>query len=217
MDAVLQNFRRSFGPSTPFFHSLSLDPLATMEELYKGADRYSTLEDNIRAVTQTVMITNQPSEKDKSVGKKLYVSNKGQNEDRKRPQDQSKKRREPPQFTPLNISYERLLPLIRDLPNFKWSVPIQTDPTQRNKSLRCNYHRDHGHETDRCRSLSSRKADQGRTPQEVPQGSRSGDQGVESGQPTCRITASLAAPLEPGPTINYILGGSVDDQYQSKH
>ena len=31
MDAVLQNFRRSFGPTTPFFHSLSMDPLATMD------------------------------------------------------------------------------------------------------------------------------------------------------------------------------------------
>ena len=31
MDAVLQNFRRSFGPSTPFFHSLSLDPPTIME------------------------------------------------------------------------------------------------------------------------------------------------------------------------------------------
>ena len=31
MDAVLQNFRISFMPSTPFFHSLSLNPPATME------------------------------------------------------------------------------------------------------------------------------------------------------------------------------------------
>ena len=35
---VLQNFRRSFGPTTPFFQSLSLDPPATMEELYRRAD-----------------------------------------------------------------------------------------------------------------------------------------------------------------------------------
>ena len=122
-----------------------------MEELYRRADRYSTLEDNIRATTQTVMITNQPTEKDKSTGKKL--SNKGQNGDGKRPRDQSQKRREPSQFTLLNISYERLLPLIHDLPDFKWPTPIQTDPAQRNKSLRCDYHRDHGHETNRCRSL----------------------------------------------------------------
>ena len=51
MDAVLQNFRRSFGLSTPFFHSLSVDPAATMEELYMRAGRYSTLEDNIQAAT----------------------------------------------------------------------------------------------------------------------------------------------------------------------
>ena len=33
MDAVLQNFRRSFGPTTPIFHSLSLDLPAIIEEL----------------------------------------------------------------------------------------------------------------------------------------------------------------------------------------
>ena len=32
-----------------------------------------------------------------------------------------------------------------------------------------------------------------------------------------RIEASLELPLEPRPTINYILGGPTDDQYQSKH
>ena len=45
MDAVLKKFRRSFGLSTPFFHSLSLDSLAT-----RWADKYSMLEDNICAV-----------------------------------------------------------------------------------------------------------------------------------------------------------------------
>ena len=61
MDAVLQNFQRSYGPTTPFFHSLSLDPPATMEELYRRADKYSMLENNIRAASQTVMITAQSS------------------------------------------------------------------------------------------------------------------------------------------------------------
>ena len=79
MDAVLQNFKRSFGLLTPFFHSLSLNLLATMEELYRQADLYSTLEDNIRATTQMVMITNQLDEKEKSTGKKSSASSKGQN------------------------------------------------------------------------------------------------------------------------------------------
>ena len=151
MYAILQNFRRIFGPSTPFFLPLSLDPLATMGELYRRADRYSMLEDNIRAATQTVMITSQPAEGSNSSGKQPSKSKEGQNKDQKRSCDQSQKKREPP--PPLNVSYERLLPVIRDLPEFKWPAPIQTDPSQRNKFLWCDYHRDHEHETNRCRSL----------------------------------------------------------------
>ena len=49
MDAVLQNFRKSFGPTTPFFQSLSLDPLATNKELYRRENKFPTLEDNIWA------------------------------------------------------------------------------------------------------------------------------------------------------------------------
>ena len=51
MDAVLHNIRRSFGPTTPFFQSLSYDPPVTMEELYRRADKFSMLEDNIRAAS----------------------------------------------------------------------------------------------------------------------------------------------------------------------
>ena len=77
MDAVLQNFRRSFAPSTPFFHSLSLDPPATMEELYRRPNRYSTLEDNIRATTQIVMITTKPIGSNKPEGKKPFEPREG--------------------------------------------------------------------------------------------------------------------------------------------
>ena len=89
MDAVLKNFRRSFRPSTPFFQSLSLDPPATMEELYRRVDRYSMLEDNIRVATQTIMITNQPDERNKPPGKKPSKSKEGQGRDQKRSRDQS--------------------------------------------------------------------------------------------------------------------------------
>ena len=121
-----------------------------MEELYRRVDRYSMLEDNIHAVTQTFMITNQPIEGNKALGKMPSESKEGQSRDRKRSHDQSQKKRELPQFTPLNVSYERLLPIIRDLPEFQWPAPIQTFPSQRNKSSQCDYYRDHRHETDRC-------------------------------------------------------------------
>ena len=89
MDVVLQNFRRNFASSTPFFHSLSLNPSAIMKELYKRADRYSTLEDNIRATTQTVMITSKPIGSSKPEGKKLPEPREGHGKNRKRSRDQS--------------------------------------------------------------------------------------------------------------------------------
>ena len=39
---------------------------------------------------------------------------------------------------------------------------------------------------------------------------------MESGQATDRHSASTTGPSESRPTINYISGGSSDDQYQSK-
>ena len=93
MDAVLQNFRRSFGPTTQFFQSLSLDPPATMEELYRWANKFSTLEDNIRAASQIVMITTH-SGKPATKGSSEQKNN--QNKGQKRPEGQSEKRKEPP-------------------------------------------------------------------------------------------------------------------------
>ena len=150
MDAVFQNFRRSFGPTTPFFQSLSLDPPETMEELYRRADKFSTLEDNIRVASQTVMITAQNT---KSVVKGPSEQKRGQGKSQKLPRGHSEKKKDPPQFTTLNISYDRLLPLIHDLPDFKWPSPMRVGLDQCNRSLWCYYHRDHGHETNQCQSL----------------------------------------------------------------
>ena len=212
MDAVLQNFRRSFGPTTPFFQSLSLDPPVTMEELYRQADKFSTLEDNIRVTSQTVMITTQ-SNKPANKGSSGQKSDQGKNQ--KRPDEQAEKRKDPPQFTALNIAYDRLLPLIWDLLDFKWPPQMRAGPDQRNRSLRCDYHRDHGHGTNNCQSLKFL----------VEKLIRAGHlrrylRGPTSGAPaipeTDKAVAEIEHAPEPRPTINFILGGPADSQYQSK-
>ena len=71
-----------------------------MEELYKRADRYSTLEDNICAATQIVMIISKPTESNKSMRKKSFESKEGQSKNRKQSRDQSQKKREPQQCNP---------------------------------------------------------------------------------------------------------------------
>ena len=212
MDAVLQNFWRSFGPTTQFFQSLSLDPPATMEELYRRADKFSTLEHNIRATSQTVMITTQ-SGKPTAKGSSEQKSN--QNKSQKRPKVKSEKCKEPPQFTPLNIAYDRLLPLIRDLPDFKWPPPMRAGPNQRNRFLRCNYHRDHGHETNHFQSLKflvEKLIRAGHLRRYL----REPINGVAATPTADTVIADTEHASGPRQAINVILGGPADSQYQSK-
>ena len=61
MDAVLQIFKRSICPSTPFFESLAKKPPTTMDDLFRRANKYSMLEDDVRAATQQVMVARQAS------------------------------------------------------------------------------------------------------------------------------------------------------------
>ena len=183
-----------------------------MEELYRRADKYSTLEDNIRAASQTVMITPQSG---KPTTKSQPEHKGSQGKIQNRPQEQSEKKRDPPQFTPLNISYNRLLPLIRDHPEFKWPPPMQTNPDQRNRSLRCDYHSDHGHETNQCQGLKlmiERLIRAGHLRRFIQEPTRT----VETAPASNRVVVAAEHSSEPKPTINFILGGPVNDQYQSK-
>ena len=212
MDAILQNFRRSFGQTTPFFQSLSLDPPATMQELYRRADKFSKLEDNIWAASQTIMITAQNG---KPATKGLSEQKSSQGKGQKRPDGQSKKRKDPPQFLALNITYDRLLPIIRELPDFKWPPPMRAGRDQRNRSLRCHYHRDHGHETNNCQSLKflvEKLIRAGHLRRYLREPTRE----ATTAPPANRVVADTEHASGPRPTINFILGGSADSQYQSK-
>ena len=94
-------------------------------------------------------------------------------------------------------------------------VPIQSDPSQRNQSLRCDYHIDHGHETNRCRSLKFMVERLIRV-SHLRRYVRETVCGAEAAPTVERIAASIELSPEPRSTINYILGGPTDDQYQYK-
>ena len=130
MDAVLQNFRRSFGPTTPFFHSQSLDPRATMEELYRLVDKYSTLEDNIRAASQTVMITAQSS-KPSTEGQSEQKGSQSKNQHRSQDQSEIKKKGTPTVY-PSEHLLQHTISSHSGSPDFKWPTPIQSDLAQHN-------------------------------------------------------------------------------------
>ena len=126
-----------------------------------------------------------------------------------------RRRKTPPQFTALNIAYDRLLPFIRDLPDFKWPPPMRVGPDQCNRSLRCDYHRDHGHETNHCQSLKfpiEKLIRAGHLRWYLREPTR----GATTVPTTDMAVAEIKHALEPRPTINFILGGPANSQYQSK-
>ncbi|RVW89373.1 hypothetical protein CK203_045468 [Vitis vinifera] len=148
MDVVLQIFKRSIYPSTPFFESLAKKPPTTMDDIFRRANKYSMLEDDVRAATQQVLVAGQAP--------------RGGTERNAKPPDRpgpSDRRQEGPShpdrppLTPLSISYEKLLPMIQGLSDFRWPRPQGTDPSKRDHSKRCVFHKEHGHTMETCRCL----------------------------------------------------------------
>ncbi|RVW60021.1 hypothetical protein CK203_089513 [Vitis vinifera] len=152
MDAVLQIFKRSICPRTLFFESLAKKPPTSMDDLFRHASKYFMLEDDVCAATQQVLVAGQATKS------KTTRSFKAPNHPRSSNRGQDERR---PSFirTPLTKSYKKLLPIIRDLPGFRWPVPIRSNPSERNRNKRCDYHKDHGHTTETCINLHYRVKD----------------------------------------------------------
>ena len=92
---------------------------------------------------------------------------------------------------------------------------MSAGPDQRNRSLRCNYHRDHDHETNHCQSLKfliKKLIWVGHLRRYLREPTRE----ATAAPTTDRAVAEIEHAPEPRPTINFILRGPANGQYQSK-
>ena len=64
MDVVLQIFKWSICPGTPFLESLAKKPPTTMDDLFWRTNKYSMLEDIVHAAIQQILVTGQPTRND---------------------------------------------------------------------------------------------------------------------------------------------------------
>ena len=94
-------------------------------------------------------------------------------------------------------------------------APMRTTPDQRNRSLRCDYHWDHDHETNHCQSLKFLVEKLIRA-RHVRRYIRESTRETETAPAADKAIVGAEHPYEPRPTINFILEGPTDDQYQSK-
>ncbi|RVX18141.1 hypothetical protein CK203_004370 [Vitis vinifera] len=103
--------------------------------------------------------------------------------------------------------------MIQGLSDFRWPRPLETDPSIRDRSKKCAFHKDHGHTTETCRSLQylvERLIKAGHLKQYLRSdtGGRDASQHHNSGAPR--------APVAPKAVINYINGGPSDEEYDSR-
>ncbi|XP_034708967.1 uncharacterized protein LOC117932027 [Vitis riparia] len=208
MDAVLQIFKRNICPGTPFFESLAKKPPTIMDDLFRCASKYSMLEDDVRAATQQILVASQTSRSGVERSSKLP--------DRPRPsgrRQEEQSRPELPPLTPLSISYEKLLPMIQDLSDFRWPGPLRADPAKRDHSKKCVYHKEHGHTTETCRSLHylvEKLIRAGHLKQYLCSNAKVRNTSRNHNSGTSKI------PAAPKAIINYIHRGPLDEEYDSK-
>ncbi|RVW12559.1 hypothetical protein CK203_008912 [Vitis vinifera] len=202
------DLQESICPGTPFFESLAKKPPTTMDDLFRRANKYSMLEDDVRAATQQVLVAGRASRDN--------ADRHAKPPDRPKPVDRRQdgpSRPDRPPITPLSVSYEKLLPMIQGLSDFRWPRPLETDPSIRDRSKKCAFHKDHGHTTETCRSLQylvERLIKAGHLKQYLRSdtGGRDASQHHNSGAPR--------APVAPKAVINYINGGPSDEEYDSR-
>ena len=166
------------------------------------------LEDEVCAATQQVLVAGQPSRGD--VERNAKPSDRPRSSDRRQ---EGSSRPDRPPLTPLSISYEKLLPMIQGLSDFRWPRPQGTDPSTRDHSKRCAFHKEHGHTTETCRSLQylvERLIKAGHLKQYLRSdaGGKVTSQHHNPGAPR--------APAAPKAVINYINGVPSDEEYDSK-
>ena len=93
--------------------------------------------------------------------------------------------------------------------------PMRAGPDQRHISLRCYYDRDHGHETNHCQSLRF-MVEKLIWARHLRRYLRKPTCGATVAPTVDRAVANIEHASGPRSTIDFILGGPADNQYQSK-
>ena len=69
------------------------------------------------------------------------------------PQFERRRRYSPQRFTPLTASVSQVLCEVRNEQFLRWPTQMKSDPSTRDNTKYCEFHRDYGHRTDDCIQL----------------------------------------------------------------
>ena len=131
--------------------SLAKNPLKTMAEMLLKTQKYMNVEDTLAAIKDIEKPGDEIRRKDdKRRGQKRERPDRQNNDGARRKDDKSPRT---VKFTPLIMPVDKILTQINNDHYLKWPRPLHSSPNVCDKNKYCQFHKDHGHNTEDCRDL----------------------------------------------------------------
>ena len=156
--------------SKDLMFSISKNPQASMAEVLAKAEKYINGEETIISKKESSSTHKEKSGTDKRRGRSLKRQSEQERSPKKDgerspkrcgnlrdrlgpPQFERRRRYSPQRFTPLTASVSQVLREVRNKQFLRWPTQMKSDPTTRDNTKYCEFHRDYGHRTDDCIQL----------------------------------------------------------------
>ena len=156
--------------SKDLMFSISKNPQASMAEVFTKAEKYINDEEALISKKGSSSTHKKKNGTDKRQGRSPKRQ-RDQERSPKKDRERSPKRRgslrdrlglphyelrqqySPRRFTPLTAAVSQVLREVQHEQFLRWPSQMRSDPTKRDNTKYCEFHRDHGHQTDDCRQL----------------------------------------------------------------
>ena len=156
--------------SKDLMFSISKNPQASMAEVLAKAEKYINGEEALISKRRALPPTKKKSGTDKrrgrspkrQSGRERTPKKEGERSSKRHgnlrdrigpPQFERQRRYSPQRFTPLTASVSQVLREVRNEQFLRWPTQMKSDPTARDNTKYCEFHRDYGHRTDDCIQL----------------------------------------------------------------
>jgi hypothetical protein len=143
---VLMALMNGIHPQNPLALEVARKPPADLQEFMERAVEFINGEESIRALTATRQAGTVTSKKEPSatslLPKKGLFGKKGEKGKQATTRELN--------LTPLNIGLVDILREVMTIPEARYPTPMRAPPEKRSMNKYCEYHRDHGHDTEDC-------------------------------------------------------------------
>ena len=156
--------------SKDLMFSISKNPQASMTEVLSKAEKYINSEEALISNKESSSNHKERSRTDKQQGRipeRQRNRERSPKKDRERspkrrtgvrdrlgpPQPELHRRYSPQQFTPMTTTVSQVLREVQHEQFLRWPTQMRSDPTKRDNTRYCEFHRDHGHRTNDCIQL----------------------------------------------------------------